>query len=84
MTVRRTVRHATWVVETEGLSEKEHERRVTWTESNMEDAGRKIDSAFVSMVISDGNGDVITLFGSGSTSSEEVLRIAKELTKDAG
>lgn len=82
MTSRRTIRHVTYVVETEGLSEREHDRRVTWAEKNVQDAVRNIDNAFVSMVIETADGEVIGLFGSGSTSSEEVLRIAEELTWD--
>lgn len=84
MANRRTIRHVTVVIETEGLSIKEHERRVTWVEKNLQDAGRNIDTAFVSMVIRTSDREVVGLFGSGSTPSEEVLKIAEELTQDAG
>ena len=82
MSTQRTVRRVTVVVETEGLSVKEHERRVTWVEKNIQDAGRNIESAFVTMVIKTQDGDTVGLFGSGLTPSEEVLRIAEELTAD--
>lgn len=82
MSTQRTVRRVTVVVETEGLSAKEHERRVTWVEKNIQDAGRNIDTAFVSMVLQDANGNVVGIFGSGKTPSDEVLQIAKELAAD--
>jgi hypothetical protein len=80
MSSRRSVRHLTVVVETEGLSETDHKRRVTWVEKNLQDAGRNIDTAFVSMVIKDELGEVVGFFGSGSAPSEELLEIADRLT----
>ena len=82
MSSRRTVRHIVMVVETEGLTEKEHERRVTWGEKNVQDSVRSIDSAFVSMVVKDGESNLVGFFGSGSTPSEEIMEIAEDLIGD--
>ena len=79
MSTRRTVRHVTVMVETEDLTEREHERRVTWVEKNIQDAGRSIDSAFVSMVIHDRDKNLLGIFGSGDRPSEEIREIAEEL-----
>ena len=83
-TRRKTIRYLAVAIETEGLTEKEHDRRVTWVEKNLEDAGRKIESAFVQMVLTDDNGDLVGFFGSGQTSSEELLKLVKETVADGG
>lgn len=79
MTRRRTVRQVTVVIDTD-LSEREHDRRVQWVEKNVQDAGRNIDSAFVSMVITDSDKKIIGIFGAGDTPTEEIAEIARELT----
>jgi hypothetical protein len=76
---RRTVRHLTYIVESEDLSEREHERRCSWTEKNMQDAGRQIEGAFVSMVFTDENRKVVGIFASGDTPTDEIRKIAEEL-----
>lgn len=81
---RTTIRHLVVAVETEGLSEKEHDRRVTWVEKNLEDAGRKIESASVRMVLTDEEGNLVGYFGSGQTSSEDLLKLVKETVADGG
>lgn len=84
MSTRRSVRQVTVVVETEGLSETEHKRRTTWVEKNIQDAGRNIESAFVSMVVKDEAGKVVTIFATGTTPSDELLKIAEELVANDG
>lgn len=82
MSRRRTIHQLTYVVDTVDLSEREHDRRVQWVDKNMQDAGRNIDSAFVSMVIVDQDKKIIGIFGAGDTPTDEIAEIARELTTD--
>jgi len=79
MSTQRTVRHVMVAIDTEGLSEKEHERRVTWVEKNIQDAGRNIESAFVTMAIYDQDKSLVGIFGAGGTPTEEIREIAEEM-----
>jgi hypothetical protein len=75
---KRTVRQVTLVVETEGLSEAEHERRVRWAESNLLNANGNVDRAYVGVVISNGEGSQVRHMGSGNP-TEETRELIEEL-----
>lgn len=74
---KRTVRQVTLVVETTGLSEAEHQRRVFWAESNILNANSKMDGAFVATVVT-GEGTETRFSGSGSP-TEETMELIEEL-----
>jgi hypothetical protein len=78
MAKQRTIRQYTVVIDTD-LPVREHERRVTWSDKNMQDAVRNIEGAFVSMVIYDQDKKVVGIFGAGDTPTEEIRQIAEEM-----
>lgn len=79
MANRRTVRLVTVIVETVDLSEREHDRRVQWVEKNLQDSGRTIDQAFISMVFHDEEKKVRGIFAVGDTPTDEIKQIAREM-----
>lgn len=71
---KRTVRQVTLVVETTGLTDQEHERRVFWAESNLLNANQKMDGAFVAVVVNDPNGNTrLTAAGTPTTETSELI-----------
>lgn len=80
---RRTVRKVTWVIETEGLSETEHNRRVSWVEKNLLNSSQDIVGAFVYAVIYDENENVVRFVGYGDGSSPETRDIIKDLLAES-
>ena len=67
---QRTVRQVTLVVETTGLSEAEHKKRVFWAEGNLLQANSKMDGAFVAVVINDEASEQTRFSGSGTPTKE--------------
>jgi len=66
-----------WVIETVGLSEAEHNKRVQWTEKNLTGAAQEIPGAFVYVVVFDDQGRPVRFSGNGvavSPETEEILR----------
>lgn len=80
MSTKRTVREITLVVETHDLSDRDHDKRVSWAEENVMDAVNKaMDQAFVAVVIDQGDG---TRFVGIGTPTEETREMIEDLTKD--
>ena len=82
MSVRRTIRTAKWVIETDGLSETEHERRVNWVEKNLIGSNQNMADAFVYVVVFDTDGKPVRLSGNGKSPSSETEELIKELVAD--
>lgn len=76
---KRTVRTVTLVVETIGLSQVEHERRVFWAESNILNANPKLDQAFVATVINADGDDQETRLAAAGHPTEETRELIEEL-----
>lgn len=68
-----------WVIETDGLTEAEHTKRVTWVERNLLNSSGDIAGAFVSVVVFDEDGNVVRFAGNGKAASEETEEIIKDL-----
>jgi hypothetical protein len=77
-TNRRTVRQVTLVVETTGLSEAEHDRRVFWAESNILNANLKLDQSFVATVITS-EGEEDTRLAAAGHPTDETRELIEEL-----
>lgn len=69
MTARRTTRTITLVVETQDLTEAEHEKRVFWAESNILSSNAKMADAYVAVIIKE-DGKVLRFTGSGDPTDE--------------
>lgn len=80
MATRRSTRQITLVVETQNLSEEEHNRRVFWAENNILQANAKMDGAYVAVIIKDGD-KTIRFAGSGDP-TPETRAIIDELLGD--
>lgn len=76
---RRTVRQVTWVIETQGLSQQEHDRRVGWVDKNLLNSSQDMVEAFVYAVIKDENGNVIRFVGNGHGASPDTQEIINDL-----
>lgn len=74
---KRSVRQVTLVVETQGLTDVEHERRVFWAESNLLTANQKMDGAFVAVVVADSSGG--TRLSAAGAPTEETQELIDEL-----
>lgn len=70
MATRRTTRTITLVVETQDLSEVEHDKRVFWAEGNILQANAKMADAYVGVIIKDSEGKVLRFTGSGDPTEE--------------
>lgn len=68
-----------WVIETEGLTETEHLKRVNWVEKNLTNAAQEIPGAFVYCVVFDENGKPTRFSGNGEAISEETRELVLEL-----
>jgi hypothetical protein len=75
---QRTVRQVTLIVETQGLSPTEHDRRVRWAESNLLNANGRVVDAYVGVVISDDEGREVRISGSG-TPTDDTRELIEEL-----
>lgn len=75
---QRTVRQVTLIVETQGLSSTEHDRRVRWAESNLLNANGRVVDAYVGVVISDDEGREVRISGSG-TPTDDTRELIEEL-----
>ena len=53
---QRTVRNVTLVIETVGLTEAEHVKRVRWAESNLLNANGNVAGAYVAVILTDAEG----------------------------
>lgn len=67
---RRTVRQVTLVVETQGLSQAEHDRRVFWAESNLLNANNKMDAGFVAVIVTNTESKDTRFSGAGKPTPE--------------
>ena len=76
---QRTVRHVTWVIETQGISRTEHDRRVSWVDKNLLSSSQDMVEAFVYAVIKDEDGNVVRFVGNGRGASPESQQIINEL-----
>lgn len=80
---RRTIRKVTWVIETEGLTKQEHDRRVAWVEKNLLNSSQDIVGAFVYAVIYDEDETVVRFVGYGDGASPETKDIIKDLLSES-
>ena len=83
MAHRRTVRKVTWVIETDGLTETEHNRRVSWVEKNLLSSSQDIVGAFVYAVIYDDHENVVRFVGYGEGASKETRDIISDLLAES-
>lgn len=82
MATRRTIRTAKWVIETEGLTEAEHERRVSWVEKNLINSSQNMIDAFVYVVVFDADGKPSRFSGNGPSPSAVTEELIRELVED--
>lgn len=78
---RRTVRTAHILVETQGMSEIEHIRRVSWVEKNLLNANANVDGAFVAVIIKNDD-DENTKFSGSGTPTQETSDLIEELVAE--
>ena len=71
-------------VETQDLSQAEHDRRVSWVEKNILQANQDMVEAFVSVVIFDENDNVIRFAGYGKKPTPETEKLIRELVGPTG
>lgn len=69
MATRRSTRQITLVVETQNLSDEEHNKRVFWAENNVLQANAKMDGAYIAVIIKDGD-KMVRFVGSGDPTPE--------------
>ncbi len=86
---RRTVRLIAVVVDTDGLTQREHDKRVVWAEHNLQEALRGINQTASTIVLSDDKGVVTASATFGGPPEEERMKVAQNLlgskeVRDAG
>ena len=81
MASKRTIRTVKVVIETQGISDSEHDRRVGWVEKNILGSNQDMVEAFVSVVIYDEQGNMVRYAGNGRTPSPETKELIDELVE---
>lgn len=77
----RTTRIIALVVDTHGLSQKEHDLRVQWAEANLQNSLKRLTNAGVTILVADKNGKILGETTFGGPPEEERLQIATQLIK---
>lgn len=70
------------VIETQGMSTAEHNRRVGWAEKNLLSSNQDMTEAFVATVILDERGKVARFTGNGHGAADETEAILRDLIEE--
>jgi hypothetical protein len=71
------------VIETQDLTDAEHERRVGWTESNFSAGVHRVSDAFVYTVFFDEEGNPVRFSGNGVAVSDETRQMLLDLVGES-
>lgn len=80
---RRSRFEITLIVETEGLSPAEHDKRARWAYRNVQNTNADMQDAFILATVRDAEGRLMEFTGSGrGTPSEDIQKLIQDLASE--